>query len=1271
VAAAEADAAARLIERLLAEPALRSRFRRDPAAACRDAGLHELAEEMALGAGKAMYTLDVRESKSSLAGVMMAAAVEGVGIYEFSAHVLPHLEDAPGRVADVLSRVSLPAVGGGGGRGGGGAALAAAGVPGRGGHVAPGAAAAHAAAPEPAPLPSGPVAEKPVVLVGRDGKAVHHAAPPAPQAAAPQEVAPAAAPHEAAQAAAPAPAGAPAVSHHIDPSQFGAAGTGTGGSASPETLALLHNKNVVFDSAGVSDLKAGRIDPRVVAILTHLSHEHKLVISCMCSDHSRFTSGGSVSNHTLGRGVDIASVDGQIVNAGNPIAREIAGELSSVEAAYRPNEIGSPWAISGPGYFTDAEHQNHLHIGFKQAISPDWTPPVDVAAPSDGAASPAAAPAVAAPAEAAAPAPTPAAPAPTPAAPKDTLGFISASAKAAGAPRAQPRSGDSLTFLKAVDPKTPQAATPGPSGDAAAAAVEVTGAPDRYPGDNAPREQIAAWMAAQAQQRGLPPELPVMASLVESGMRNLHFGDADFVGFYQMRVGIWNHGPYAGYPDKPELQVKWFLDQAEAVKRQRIAAGKSTTDPHQYGDWIADIEQPAAQYRGRYQLQLDNAEALLKAHHHAAPAPAPAEAPSAGGGGGSSLGAAALRVAQTQRGVREIGSTNTGPQVDDYLAAAGVPPGNPWCASFVTWAMQHAGHKMPGGGWAAVSTWVHNAEQGSNGLKVVTAAEARPGDIVAYDWGGQSDFGADGHIGFLASGVNGGRFTALEGNNADAVNLVPRHLGGGPNIVFIRADGHASSGAGAPPADPGQAPAAAAAAPPAPSDAAKVAAARNEAEAREHGTLLFRALRAQEARKQPAATLSFAKAAEPQQPAAAPASAAPAPSGDPGAAAVDATPAPAAVPAGVHLTGAVADAVAAATRAGEGPGPRALLALQEAEKYLGTPYHWGGSTPQTGFDCSGLMQWAYAHAGIKLPRVSEDQVLAGNGTPVDRDHLRPGDLVFFDENGDIGHVGMYIGKDEILHAPHTGDVVKIANLDDPWFVQHFAGGRRFDQAAATAAAPSAVDPTEVANAHAAVARDAAEVQRPGTLLFHAVKAQEARKERMTVQFMKAIDPSQVKRTAAAEPPAPAAAVADAAGAGAGAGYPGDSASQAQLARWLAAQAHKAGLPPELPVMASLVESGVRNLNFGDADSVGFFQMRVGIWDNGPYAGFPHKPELQVKWFIDHALAVKRQAIASGNADFGKDPARFGDWIADVEQPAAQFRGRYQLRLDEARRLLAG
>ena len=80
---------------------------------------------------------------------------------------------------------------------------------------------------------------------------------------------------------------------------------------------------------------------------------------------------------------------------------------------------------------------------------------------------------------------------------------------------------------------------------------------------------------------------------------------------------------------------------------------------------------------------------------------------------------------------------------------------------------------MEGGGWAAVQTWVRNTEAGKNDLQIVSADQARPGDIVTYDWGHQEDFGSDGHIGFLKSEVKGGKFTALEGNNQDAVMTVP------------------------------------------------------------------------------------------------------------------------------------------------------------------------------------------------------------------------------------------------------------------------------------------------------------------------------------------------------------------------------------------------------------------------------------------------------------------------------------------------------------------
>src|SRR3954464_834548 len=117
MAATESDLAAKLLERLLVDATFRAQFRRDPPGAGREAGLDSLAQEMSVGAGKAMHTLDMRESKSSLAGVMMAAAMEGVVIGRFTEDVLPHFEALPGEGRNVLSGVDLPALpklGGGG-----------------------------------------------------------------------------------------------------------------------------------------------------------------------------------------------------------------------------------------------------------------------------------------------------------------------------------------------------------------------------------------------------------------------------------------------------------------------------------------------------------------------------------------------------------------------------------------------------------------------------------------------------------------------------------------------------------------------------------------------------------------------------------------------------------------------------------------------------------------------------------------------------------------------------------------------------------------------------------------------------------------------------------------------------------------------------------------------------------------------------------------------------------------------------------------------------
>jgi peptidoglycan DL-endopeptidase CwlO len=108
-----------------------------------------------------------------------------------------------------------------------------------------------------------------------------------------------------------------------------------------------------------------------------------------------------------------------------------------------------------------------------------------------------------------------------------------------------------------------------------------------------------------------------------------------------------------------------------------------------------------------------------------------------------------------------------------------------------------------------------------------------------------------------------------------------------------------------------------------------------------------------------------------------------------------------------------------------------------ALQYLGVPYVWGGASP-SGFDCSGLTMYAYAKVGVYLPHNAAMQY--GMGTPVSRSQLAPGDLVFF---SGLSHVGMYIGGGRFVHAPHTGDVVKISSLSEYWYSATYVGARRY------------------------------------------------------------------------------------------------------------------------------------------------------------------------------------------------------------------------------------
>ena len=115
---------------------------------------------------------------------------------------------------------------------------------------------------------------------------------------------------------------------------------------------------------------------------------------------------------------------------------------------------------------------------------------------------------------------------------------------------------------------------------------------------------------------------------------------------------------------------------------------------------------------------------------------------------------------------------------------------------------------------------------------------------------------------------------------------------------------------------------------------------------------------------------------------------------------------------------------------------RGQRVVEIARKQVGTPYRFGGTSP-SGFDCSGLVRYVYAQVGVSLPHNAAKQYRYGS--PVSRDRLEPGDLVFFDR---LRHSGIYIGGGRFIHARQTGKHVSIASLDDGWYAESWVGARR-------------------------------------------------------------------------------------------------------------------------------------------------------------------------------------------------------------------------------------
>ena len=146
-----------------------------------------------------------------------------------------------------------------------------------------------------------------------------------------------------------------------------------------------------------------------------------------------------------------------------------------------------------------------------------------------------------------------------------------------------------------------------------------------------------------------------------------------------------------------------------------------------------------------------------------------------------------------------------------------------------------------------------------------------------------------------------------------------------------------------------------------------------------------------------------------------------------------------------------------------GPGPGSVTGasvVADAQQYLGVPYQWGGTNPQTGLDCSGLVQRVYGDLGISLPRTSQEQATVG--TPVDTiADAQPGDLVFFEPGaGGPGHVGIYIGNGQMIDAPHTGTDVQVQSVGDPSAIRRIlpaSGAPTLSSTALPGGIPSSLD----------------------------------------------------------------------------------------------------------------------------------------------------------------------------------------------------------------------
>ena len=992
-----------------------------------------------------------------------------------------------------------------------------------------------------------------------------------------------------------------------------------------------------------AELASRDLDPRALPMLNGLAARYRIGLTTVESEDG-------VSRIVIG------SVNGRPVSPTNVRARDLAQELAALDPSARPSEVGTPWRIRGEGFFTDGARRNRIELAFRE----DDRPAV--------AARPAAPAAPAQPAAPAADlvAPLPADDAQlaaqldawmarkNPGAPLQGYGAVFVrEGKANGV--------DPRLLVAIARAETSLGSDPGAIGIKNAFGWGVN---RPFPTWDENIATVAKGLRTGYIDDGLDTIDEIQKRYCPVGAANDPTGlNANWLRNVRLLYGELGGNPDGSVALQPSGDPSPVLVPAApaapvvpVVSAPPVAPAPSA-EPTPPSEGRASAVFGAVR-RDEGRLVRPNTARVLPAVPEPAPAAAqpvvPAAAqgqpgagpgalvdPVAAGPGGRGAQIAAIAKAELDRGVAEsTPGSNDGPRIAEYRTATEGAGVGPWCAYFTSWVAAKAGVPVgPDGSGIGYVPTLKNWAESTDRYIPNGSGPPQVGDLVVFDWQGD---GVLDHVGVVTGVKPDGSIETIEGNAGDKIASRSYGPDGYAGLVRLAAPGEqavAMPAVAAPAADVIPPPAAvvppaAAVTPPAepaapPSEgraSAVFGAVGRQADAPPEGDGQF--LSPNTARVLPAAPEPAPAAAQPVVPAAA--------QGQPGAG-----------------PGALLDPVAA------GPGGRGaqIAAIAKAELDRGVAESTPGSndgpriaeyrtaTEGAGVGpwCAYFTSWVAAKAGVPVgpdgsgigyvPTLknwaeSTDRYIPnGSGPP------QVGDLVVFDWQGDgvLDHVGVVTGvkPDGSIETIEGNAGDKIASRS--YGPDGYAGLVRLatpgEQAVAmpAVAAPAAdvIPPPAAVVPPAAAVTPPAEPAAPpsegrASAVFGAVGRKgdappegDGRLSDPTPHGCCRRPPTGAGRRPAGRrtvrpglPPAGRRAARPRRDPRRRASLPRRRAPKEQVAVWMARLAQAAGLPPELPVMAGLVESGLSNLDHGDADSLGFFQMRTSVWDQGEYAGYP-------------------------------------------------------------------